>query len=153
MKPIILYCSVSGTTKEIAEKAAKELACDLVRVQPVKPYGSYFSSIVRVFFERMRKETPASVTSVPDLSAFDTVLIGYPIWYSDLPAFFSGFLKKCNLQGKTVIPFSTSGTSNIGVTLDALNSYCTGAEIKFPYSLGMRQKDDFEAWIDKIRKL
>jgi len=109
------------------------------------------SSLIRVNKERKNNVPVRSVTPIPDLSAYDTVFIGYPIWYMDVPAFVADFIGRCNLAGKTVIPFVTCGLANVNMTLDTLKRVCPESEIAHPLNWGIAKKDNYEEWLRGIR--
>ena len=151
MKGMILYYSKSGTTEKLAKRIQQDLNCDILKIEPEDPYGNYFSSLARVGKELKNKVPVHSVTEIPDLSGYDTVLVGYPIWYLEAPAFVTDFISRCNLAGKTVIPFATCGLANISSTLDTLKRVCPKSEVVHPLNWGIAKKDDYEEWIRAIR--
>lgn len=151
MKPVIIYYSNSGVTEQIANKIKDVFDCDVVKVEPKIPYGSYIQAVKRAGSERKNGVIAEYDAPLINLANIDTIFVGYPIWYSDAPAFLLDYIKKYDLSGKTVIPFSTSGASNIKGSLKALQSAVGNAEIKHPYNCGRLFKDNFERWIEKIR--
>ena len=152
MKSIIIYCSKSGRTEKIAKKILKDTGSDIIQVKPKKEYGNYAAAVVRVIREKIMRIKPDFINPVPDLSEYDTVFIGYPIWASAPPAFMCSFLKQCDLKDKTVIPFATSGMTNISSSLIKLKESCRGCTIKFPYNYSNRKKDDYDAWKSQFIK-
>ena len=153
MNAIILYYSRSGNTEKLALRAAADLGLDAIKIEPEAAYGVYAASLLRVLKERIAKVVPKFTTPIPNLSAYDTILLGYPIWAYDPPVFVSDFISQCNLVGKTVIPFSTSGGSHISCTMKTLERIGGGATILLPFNHGMRQKDDYAQWIGKLKTL
>ena len=151
MKAIILYYSKSGTTEKLARRIQGDIHSDILKIEPEEPYGNYVSSLIRVNKERKNKTPVHSVTKIPDLSSYDTVFIGYPIWYMDVPAFVADFISRCSLEGKTVIPFATCGLANISKTLNTLKRVCPKSKIAHPFHYGIAKKDDYEGWIRAIR--
>lgn len=147
MKSIIFYYSNSGTTEKLAYKLKDELLCDIVKIEPELPYGSYFAALKRVSAERKSKTIAKYNAPLIDLTNIDTIFVGYPLWYSEAPAFVMDYLTKYDLTEKTVIPFSTSGASNIKSSLPALQSAIGSAEIKHPFNCGKLKKDKFDEWI------
>ena len=150
MKAIIFYYSNSGTTEKIALQLKEKIACDAVRIEPEVPYGAYFAALKRATAERKAKIIAEYNAPVVDITDVDTVFVGYPLWYSEAPAFVLDYLGKYNLTGKTVIPFSTSGASHIKSSLPALQKAIGNAEIKNPYNCGKFKKDDFDSWVDEL---
>lgn len=153
MNPIIIYYSRSGNTEKVAKKVQAEFECPLVKIEPEEAYGNYVISCLRVMKDNVRKYTPAFITPVPDLTEYDTVFIGYPIWAQDMPAFVAEFVRQCNLKGKTVIPFATYGMTSISWTMKTVNQICDGADVQCPFSTGVLKKQDFNRWIEEVRAL
>lgn len=150
MKSIILYYSRSGTTETLAKKIQSDLDIEAIKIEPKRKYGSYLSAVIRVMFEKLFGEQKSS-TPAPDLSEYDTVFIGYPVWYQDLPSFVGEFLSRCDLRGKKIVPFASFGGSDVNYTLSTLQEVCPSAEIIYPYNNGMMKKDDYDRWISKFR--
>ena len=150
MNAIILYCSKTGNTEKIARKTAKVLGCPIVKVEPDILYGGFFSTCARVVGDRLKKEVPGFVTEVPDLTAYDTVLVGYPVWASSVPDYMQEFLKACDLEGKRVIPFATSMMTDISATIPGLAAVCPGAEITHPFYYGVNRKDNYQEWVKSL---
>jgi flavodoxin len=151
MKSIILYYSKSGKTEKLAKKAAAALGSDILKVELVKPYGNMIFAIFRYIKERKKGIIPTVKTQIPALDSYDTVLIGYPVWGSDVPHFLADFVKKCSLKGKKVIPFATSGSTDIDCTLKTLKEICPESEVVHPFLQGHSKKDDFDKWIEAVR--
>lgn len=153
MKPVIICYSNSGTTRKVAKQIQERLSCEIVEIVPKEPYGSYLPAVKRAGSE-LRKGIVAEYTApVLDLKDYDTVFIGYPIWYGNAPLFVLDYLKKQDFTGKTVIPFSTSGASNIKGSIRKLQEAVGTAEIRFPYNRGKFSKDDFDKWFTGVSSL
>ena len=153
MNPIIIYYSRSGNTEKIALQAKSDLDCEAIRIVPEEAYGNYISACLRTVKEKRAPVPPAFTTPIPDLSAYDTVLLGYPIWAQDLPRFVADFMEKCDLTGKTVIPFATYGMSGINWTMKHLKQVCAGADIRLPFDSGVLKKGNYEKWIAAVKAL
>lgn len=152
MSPVILYYSNSGTTRQLAEKIHATFGGELLALTPKIPYGSYFSALKRVGHERRSHTIPEYDAPKLDLSEASALFIGYPLWYSEAPAFVLDCLKHYNLSDKMVIPFSTSGASNIKSSLPTLQTAVGSARILAPYHQGKLFKDDFDAWAASVRQ-
>lgn len=152
MKALIIYYSNSGTTAKLAEKIHDRFGGGLIEVKAKVPYGSYLAAVKRAGTERKKGIIAEYEAPDADLSDIDTVFVGYPIWYSDAPLFFLDYLSKLKLEGKTVIPFSTSGATNIKATLGKLED-ALKVKATCPYNSGKFSKDDFEAWAEEVSKL
>ena len=152
MKALILYYSRSGNTEKLAKQIQQDLSCDLLKIVPEEAYGNYVASCLRVMKERKHNVTPAFVTEIPDLTAYDVIFLGYPIWAQDVPMFVSEFVQRCDIKGKTIIPFATYGMSGINWTRKTLNKICQGAALAFPYDSGLRKKGDYAAWMQSVKQ-
>ncbi|MDR0313627.1 MAG: hypothetical protein LBI14_08510 [Treponema sp.] len=150
MKSIILYYSRSGITEKLAKKAQAALGSDILKVEAEKAYGNFLSSVFRILKERKKGITPNSKTEIPNLDSYDNILVGYPVWAGDIPAVFAGFLGKCNLRGKKVIPFATFGGTSIEQTINTLKRVCPESNIVHQFNYGNSKKDNFDNWIQAI---
>ena len=153
MNAIIIYYSRSGNTEKIAKQLNTDLNFPLLKIEPEEAYGNYIMSCFRVMKENASKITPAFITPIPDLSGYDTIFLGYPIWAQDIPVFVQDFMKKCNTDGKTIIPFATYGMSGINWTFKTLHSIFPSSEIKLPYDNGVFKKGNYNKWLSDIKAL
>lgn len=122
---LVVYFSATGTTKGVAEKLAEGLSADLYEIVPEEPYTdadlNYNNSKSRTSIETDDPSCrPAIAGELPDLSAYDTVLIGYPIWWGDVPRIVSNFVENVDLTDKTLAVFFTSGGSGLGSSMKHL---------------------------------
>ncbi len=120
-KVLVVYFSASGNTKTAAELIAAQTDGDLFELIPVNPYSSadlnYGDPDSRVCYEHDNpdeRETELESTSVSDWESYDTVFIGYPIWWQIAAWPVDGFVKANDFSGKTVVPFCTSSSSGLG---------------------------------------
>ncbi len=120
-KTLVVYYSATGSTKAVAEKIAKNLNADTFELVPEKPYTSadlnWNDENSRVSSEHSdeSKREVALVKSTPDnWEQYDTVYVGYPIWWGIAAWPVNGFVKANDFTGKTVIPFCTSASSGMG---------------------------------------
>lgn len=147
MKGIVLYCSLTGNTEKIAKRIARDFQCDILKIEPDIVYGGYLSAVVRVFTDKMAGDLPGSVTDTPDLSGYDTVFVGFPIWYGTVPEFAQEFLMRCDFNGKRLFPFATSSASDITKSVEKLAEICDGAEIMKPFTFSVMHRDNFSDWV------
>lgn len=152
MKPIIIYCSHTGTTEKIAKRIARDLQCEMIKVEPDVLYGSFVQTVKRVIMDQRNGVVPGFVTEIPDLKDYDTVITGYPIWAGDVPGFMQEFLKQCDLAGKRIIPFATSKMTDIAASLDTLAAI-TGAEVLEPFFYGVLKRENYGAWLQAVKAL
>ena len=120
-KTLVVYFSATGNTKEVAGYIADAVGADQMELTPVNPYSaadlSWTDPDSRVVYEHDNpdaREVTLAETSVPDWDSYDTVFIGYPIWWGIAAWPVNGFVSANDFTGKTVIPFCTSSSSGIG---------------------------------------
>lgn len=124
-KTLVAYFSATGTTKAAAVQLAKEVNADLMEIAPEVAYTAedldWHNERSRSSVE-MKDETSRPAIKQPTRNAadYDTIYVGFPIWWGVAPRVVNTYLDKCNLMGKTVIPFATSGSSTIDKAEKAL---------------------------------
>lgn len=116
---LVVYFSATGTTKGVAEKIAAATDADMYEIVPAEPYSSadldWNDDDSRTTTEMNDKNARPEIGSGDvSLEGYSRVYIGYPIWWGDAPRIMSTFVEKYDFEGKTVIPFCTSGGSGIG---------------------------------------
>ena len=122
---LVVYFSATGTTRGVAEKLAEGLSADLYEIVPDEPYTdadlNYNDSRSRTSIETDDPTCrPAIAGELPDLTGYDTILIGYPIWWGDVPRIVSNFVENEDLTDKTLAVFFTSGSSGLGNSMKHL---------------------------------
>lgn len=124
---LVAYFSATGNTRAIAESAADLLGADLYEIVPAEPYTDadldYNDSSSRTSVE-MNDPTarPAISNTVENMAQYDTILLGYPIWWGQAPRIIDTFLESYDFSGKTIVPFCTSGGSGVGESADQLHA-------------------------------
>lgn len=124
---LVAYFSATGTTKSVAEKMARAVGGDLYAITPEKPYTSadlnWHNDRSRSSLEMNDPAARPAIAGKPlNVKDYDVVFIGYPIWWGVAPRVVNTFIESVNLEGKTVIPFATSGGSGISSSVSALRS-------------------------------
>lgn len=112
-KTLVVYYSASGNTKDVAEKIAKITEADLFEIEPVEPYTDDDSRVSREHDDESLRDVELVSTTVDNWDSYDTVYIGYPIWWGIAAWPVDNFVKENDFTGKTVIPFCTAATSGI----------------------------------------
>ena len=128
MAGIVTYFSASGTTKKVAENIAKILECDIFEIVPETIYTpedlDWTDKKSRSTIEMNDKTFRPPIKETIDLTGYDTILIGFPVWWYTAPTIINTFIESCDMDGKTVIPFCTSGGTGIsGCEKDLKNAY------------------------------
>lgn len=125
-KTVVAYFSATGTTKAVAEKLAKENKADLYRIEPKDVYTEadldWRDKQSRSSLEMKDKMSRPELKKSKSLAAYDVIYIGYPIWWNLAPRVINTFIEQASLEGKTVIPFATSGGSTIENSVKVLKS-------------------------------
>lgn len=134
-KKLVAYFSASGTTKKAAERLAKTVGADLFEIKPAAPYTSAdlnwmdkkSRSSVEMNDPASRPEIAGELSNMAD---YDTVFLGFPIWWYVAPRIISTFVESYDFTGKILVPFATSGGSGMGRTVDELKKLCPKANWK-----------------------
>ena len=124
-KTIVVFFSQTGVTKPIAEFIAKQKNADIYEIKAENPYTDddiRYDSDTRAYREQHDPSArPAIAGELPDLTEYDTVYLGYPIWHGQAPKIIYTFIEGVDLSGKTVVPFCTSASSPVGSSADNLH--------------------------------
>lgn len=135
MKTLVAYFSASGQTAKLAKTLAGVTGGDLFEIVPETAYTAadldWMDKKSRSTIEmKDPKSRPAIAGKVADMAQYDTVFVGFPIWWYQAPRIIETFLESYDFSGKTVIPFATSGGSGMGRTVDELRKLCPNANWK-----------------------
>ena len=153
---LIAYFSATNNTEGVANHLADLLGADLYEIVPETPYTSddlnYNDSSSRSSLEMNDPDArPAISGGVDNMEQYDTILLGYPIWWGEAPRIISTFLESYNLEGKTIVPFCTSGSSGIGSSATKLQDLASGAEwLEGQRFSGGASVDDVQSWVDHL---
>ena len=129
-KVLVLYYSQTSNTKAVAEEIATKLGADIEEVVPVEPYdGTYMETIERSGKERESGTLPEIKPISSDISAYDVIFIGYPIWFGTYAMPMASLVDKIDLSGKKVVPFCTFGSGGLQSSIKDLAAKQPGAEI------------------------
>lgn len=153
-KPLVVYFSATGTTRAKAELLAKVLDADLKPIVPAQPYTAkdldWHDSKSRSTLEMKDKSSrPAIVGRIENIADYDTVYLGFPIWWYVAPTIVNTFLEAHDLAGKRIVPFFTSGGSGAGKTLDFLKPSAPKAVFAEPKNLTRASEGAIRAWVGR----
>lgn len=134
MKTLVAYFSASGQTAKLAKTLAGVTGGDLFEIAPETAYTAadldWMDKKSRSTIEMKNpKSRPAIAGKVADMAQYDTVFVGFPIWWYQAPRIIETFLESYDFSGKTVIPFATSGGSGMGKTNEKLAPSCPDAKL------------------------
>lgn len=114
-KVLVAYFSLrGGITKQVAEEIHRKVGGDLFRIEPEVPYPSEYNDVVaRAKEERNNNVYPKIKRKLPRFAVYDTIYLGIPVWFGQLPGVVKTFIAQHDFRGKVVVPFATSGKSSI----------------------------------------
>lgn len=151
---IIIFYTWSGHTKRLAEIIANLTGADLLEVEPVTTYTQNYNMVVNQAREEIKKGYLPEIKTVEcDLSQYEVVYIGTPIWWGTMAPPLATFLNRQDFSGKTIMPFSTHGGGGKGHSDRDIEKMCAGAYVKTMYTAyegggGTAQKE-ISTWIHK----
>lgn len=133
-RKLVAYLSASGVTAKVAEKLSEAIGADLYAIEPEVPYTKadldWMDKKSRSTIEMNNPASRPAITGKRDnMNDYDTVFVGFPIWWYVAPTIINTFLESYDLTGKTIIPFATSGGSDMGKTNEKLLPSCKGAKL------------------------
>lgn len=154
-KTLVAFFSATGTTMEAATKLAKVTGADLHEIVPEVRYTpadlNWRDKSSRSSIEMADKSSrPAIANKVENMGQYDTVFVGYPIWWYIAPTIINTFLEQYDLSGKTIIPFFTSGGSGAGETMKYLKPSAPGANWVEPKNLNYMDEAEIKSWIETL---
>ena len=144
MSTLVTYFSAeAGTTAKVAKDLAKKIGANLFEIKPETPYSKadlrYMNPLARCNREKFGNKDVSVAGRIENLSQYDTVYIGFPIWYGAAPNVVNTFCKGYDWKGITIHAFATSGGSGIGKTAEKLEPFVKGAvsvDAKLVHSAG-----------------
>ena len=156
MSSLVAYFSATGTTARAATRLAQAIGADLFEIVPERPYSAAdlnwndksSRSSVEMANESCR---PAIASLVDNMDDYDTVYVGFPVWWSVEPRIVDTFLEAHDLTGKTVVPFATSGGSGLGRAPQRMAELAPGARVAEGRMLnGNPGLDELRDWVASL---
>ncbi len=134
-RKLVAYFSASGVTAKVAENLSDALGADLFEIVPKVRYTKadldWRDKASRSTIEMNDPSSRPEIEALRDnIAEYDTIYVGFPIWWYVAPTIINTFLESYDLTGKTIIPFATSGGSGMGKTNEKLEASCPGAMLK-----------------------
>ena len=155
-KILVAYFSASGETAKLAKTIAGDVGGDLFEIVPTVPYTAadldWMDKGSRSTAEMNDDNSrPAIADKVADMAQYDTVFVGFPIWWYQAPRIIETFLESYDFAGKTMIPFATSGSSGMGKPNEKLAPSCPGAKLLHGKVFNSySSKADLSAWVEAL---
>ena len=153
---VVIDGKVLGNTQYVAQLIQEMTGGDLFRIEPLNPYPTDHRTLVELAKEEQRRNfRPPLAGQVENINAYDTVFIGYPNWWADMPMALYTFLESYDLSGKTVIPFNTHGGSGFSSTISTIAGLQPNARVeRTGYTVSRnvvaRAKSDVEEWLVEL---
>ena len=154
-KTLVAYFSASGVTKKTAEKLAAAAKADIYEIKPAVPYTkddlNWMDKKSRSSVEMGNKSfRPEIVKDDLDLSQYDTILVGFPIWWYVAPTIINTFLESYDFAGKKIVFFATSGGSGIEKSISDLQTLYPDLHIVTGKRLNNASEEDVTEWISSL---
>lgn len=153
-KNVVIFYTWSGQTRKMAEIIANHNDVDMLEVKPITPYSQNYDVVVKQAKDEIYKSfLPEIENTKVDLSRYDVIYIGTPVWWGTMAPPLATFLKAHNFNGKTIMPFCTHGGGGKGHSDRDIERLCTGAIVKDMYVAyeggGSSADKEITAWIKK----
>lgn len=154
-KKLVAYFSASGVTADVAARLAKVAGADLFEIKPEVPYTAadldWTNKKSRSTIEMNDPASrPAIKEKLANMSDYDVIFVGFPIWWYVAPTIINTFLESYDFAGKTVVPFATSGGSGMGKTVAVLEKVAPKANFKPGKLLNRASEADMENWVRSL---
>lgn len=157
-KTLITYFSCYGTTRKFAEEIHEVVGGDLFELVPSSPYDedpSHYEKLAEVAKKERDQGILPSIKEIPDVTEYDTIFIGYPMWWYTYPQIIRSFIQSVDLKGKTIVPFNTHEGSGDGGTYRELQIDLPDSKVLVGLPIrgeNMRydQKGNIKEWLDSL---
>ena len=151
---IVIYFSETGNTKKVAEMIGTVIDSPVISIIPKDEYTlediDYTSENSRANKEQQNPKARPEIANKIDITNYDTIYLGYPIWWGDVPKIILTLIDTYDFRGKTIIPFCTSGSSGISTSINTLRKYNSNMTVlngkRFSTSV---TKEEISTWINE----
>lgn len=156
-RKLVAYFSASGVTAKVAETLAEAIGADLYAIEPEIPYTkadlNWMDKQSRSSLEMKDPSSrPAIKSRCDNMDKYDTIFVGFPVWWYVAPTIINTFLESYDMSGKTIVPFATSGSSGMGKTNEKLQPSCPNSKLingkVFKKTVG---KDELAEWVKSLK--
>lgn len=142
---LVAYFSHTGNTEKVAQEIAQYTGADLAEIQRAEEYSDLYEEAEAEILEGVH---PEITVSVDDISGYNTIFVGYPIWWEEAPAMISTFLADNDFSGKTIVPFCTSSSDSIDNSVHIFSELCPDSVIA--EGLTANNSEDIKPWLDRL---
>lgn len=154
---LVAYFSQTGNTEQIAQMISNETNADIFKIEASTPYPEDYDTLTQIAQEEQNSDArPEINNTIDNISDYDVIFIGYPIWWGDMPQIMYTFLESYDFNGKTVIPFSTSGGSGLADTIEHIQTEIPNANVvengfTIDGSQAESAENDINNWLNQLR--
>lgn len=147
--------NIVGNTKIVAEKIQQKTGADIFSIQTVKKYSpTYDATVEEGKKEKDENARPQLATHINNIDDYDTIFVGYPNWWADMPMALYTFFDEYDLSGKKIIPFSTSGGSGLSNTVETIKDLEPKATVEEGLTVSRNDVESsdnqIEEWLDNL---
>ena len=158
-KTLVAYFSGSGNTERVAQDIAADLGADIFAIEPAQPYTEAdlnfrdsSSRVIAEYNDESLRDIPLAQVTPDDFASYDTVFIGYPIWWAIAAWPVDRFVSDNDFTGKTIIPFCTSADSGLGQSAELLEQLAgTGTWLEGHRFASSATAQDVQAWVSTLK--
>ncbi|MBE6913287.1 MAG: flavodoxin [Ruminococcaceae bacterium] len=156
-RKLVAYFSASGVTAKVAETLSEAIGADLYAIEPEVPYTkadlNWMDKQSRSTLEmKDLSSRPAIKGRCDNMDEYDTIFVGFPVWWYIAPTIINTFLESYDMSGKTIVPFATSGGSGMGKTNEKLQLSCPNSKLLdgkvFKKTVG---KNELAEWVNGLK--
>ena len=149
---LIAYFSRTGNTQEVAKEIQELTEGDMFEIETVDPYPDDYTETTEIAQEELNENArPQLSETVENIDQYDTIFLGYPIWWGNAPMAVYTFLESYDLLEKTIIPFCTSGGTQIEESIPMLEE--NFPDLTFTQGLTANNTDEIQPWLEEIGML
>lgn len=150
-KALVAYFSASGVTAKLAERLAEAVGADLFEIAPETPYTkadlNWMDKNSRSTVEMNDRACRPPMAKTPDVSGYEVVFVGFPVWWYREPSIIDTFMESADFTGKIVVPFCTSGGSDLGDSTQNMQALAKGAVVEEGKRFsGRTSADELKNW-------
>ncbi|MBR1811393.1 MAG: NAD(P)H-dependent oxidoreductase [Clostridia bacterium] len=157
-KNLVLYFSVYGTAKAVAEEITKQTGSDLAEINPAVPYDGnrdHYNALAHLAKREHDEDARPAIKNAINIDGYDNIFIGYPMWWYTFPMILYTLFDKYDFSGKTIIPFNTHMGSGDGGTYDTIRKLEPNAKVVDGLPVEMRDAetgaaDAVSKWIKSL---
>ena len=148
-KVLVVYFSHTGTTRGVSEYLHEVVGGDLIEIEPVNPYPEGYSDALDPAKQEQRENARPEIANVIEhFDSYETIYLGYPIWWGTTPMIINTLLETYDFSGKTVVPYATSGGTGISQSIKDIRSEIPNADVMD--GLLVKSNDDIIPWLQEL---